>query len=445
MYNYKQEDLKALQNIELGILKKLDDICMRHGIEYFVVFGTALGTVRHKGFIPWDDDIDVGMMRDEYAKLKKVPTDEWGDCTLSDAYDKTNGHVLIYPQIYKQGTVFETEYHNRYDKKPVDHVLPIWIDIFIYDYVVSADEVKRKYKKANLLRKLFYYSKYGTRVHSEDSIGRKISCIGKDLSHKVLSVRKGADLSIYNKYVRMVANKNGEYITTYDTSVLKEIVNSVIPYNEMFPTIRVPFEDIEVNIPKCYDKMLKQIYGDYMKLPPAEKRINHPPNDDVRIVVGYQAQKVIDIVNSYRRDLMFCFNYDYINTGTASSFCKGLVGAKEYVISIDGDVLFHPDDFKRFISKEDECIAGCSPEISDPVYMKLDDGVVSEFSRVNGDVQWAGLAIMDVNRIVPDEKHIYQILERMLPMKYMLIRSQEINTIGDYEKAIRWQANGYER
>ena len=167
--------------------------------------------------------------------------------------------------------------------------------------------------------------------------------------------------------------------------------------------------------------------------------------DDVRIVVGYQAQKVIDIVNSYRRDLMFCFNYDYINTGTASSFCKGLVGAKEYVISIDGDVLFHPDDFKRFISKEDECIAGCSPEISDPVYMKLDDGVVSEFSRENGDVQWAGLAIMDVNRIVPDENHIYQILERMLPMKYMLIRSQEINTIGDYEKAIRWQANGYER
>ncbi len=217
MFNYKQEDLKALQNVELGILKKLDEICLRHNIEYFVVFGTALGTVRHKGFIPWDDDIDVGMMRDEYAKLKKVSADEWGDCTLSDAYDKTNGHVLIYPQIYKQGTVFETEYHNRYDKKPGDHVLPIWIDIFIYDYVDSADEVKRKYKKANLLRKLFYYSKYGTRVHSEDSIGRKISCIGKDFSHKVLSLRKDADLSLYNRYVRMLANKNGEYITTYDT------------------------------------------------------------------------------------------------------------------------------------------------------------------------------------------------------------------------------------
>ena len=137
--------------------------------------------------------------------------------------------------------------------------------------------VNKKYKKANLIRKLFYYSKYGTRVHSDDSLNRKLSCIGKNLAHKVLSLRKDADLSLYNWYVRLVSNNNGKYITTYDTSVLKEIINSVIPYDEMFPTIRVPFEDIEVSIPKCYDKMLKQIYGDYMKLPSVEKRINHPP------------------------------------------------------------------------------------------------------------------------------------------------------------------------
>ncbi len=277
MFDYDPKDLKALQNVELEILKKFDDICQRYQIEYFVVFGTALGAVRHKGFIPWDDDIDVGMMREEYTKLKKVPADEWGDCILSDAYDRTKGHVLIYPQIYKKGTAFETVYHNRYDKKPKDHILPIWIDIFIYDYVSSVNEVKKKYKKANLIRKLFYYSKYGTKVHLDDPINRKLSCLCKDVCHNILSMRRDEDLRLYNKYLRMVSNKDGKFITTFDTSVLKEIIKSVIPYEDMFPTIRVPFEDIEVSIPKCYDKMLNQIYGDYMELPPVEKRINHPP------------------------------------------------------------------------------------------------------------------------------------------------------------------------
>lgn len=277
MFNYKPDILKDLQRVELGILKKFDDICQRHQIDYFAVFGTALGAVRHKGFIPWDDDIDVGMMRKEYAKLKRVPVDEWGDCVLSDAYDRTKGHVLIYPQVYKKDTVFETEYHNRYDKKPIDHVLPIWIDIFVYDFVSSTDEVKRKYKKANLIRKLFYYSKYGTKVCSDDALGRKISCTVKDISHKILSLRRDVDLILYDEYVKLVSSSSGKYITTFDTSILKEIINSVILCGDMFPTIRVPFENIEISIPKCYDKMLRQIYGDYMKLPPIEKRVNHPP------------------------------------------------------------------------------------------------------------------------------------------------------------------------
>lgn len=167
--------------------------------------------------------------------------------------------------------------------------------------------------------------------------------------------------------------------------------------------------------------------------------------DDIRIVVGYQAEKVIETVNTYRKDVMFCFNYDYKSTGTAASFCKGIIGTNKYIVSIDGDVLFHPDDFTSFINQENECIAGCLPETSDPVLMTIDNNRVIGFSGSGGNVQWAGLAIMDVKKIIMGEQHVYQMLESMLPMPYMLIRSQEINTIGDYEKAIRWQANGFER
>ena len=277
MYQYEPQTLKKLQNTEKEILKKFDAICQKYHIEYFVVFGTALGAIRHQGFIPWDDDIDVGMLRSEYEKLKSVPKKEWEDLILSDAYKRDKKHVLIYPQLYKNGTIFETAYHHKYDKKSSEEMLPIWIDIFIYDCVSSISEVKRKYKKAHFLRKMFYYSKCGTKVYKEDSLKRRFSCVAKDCVHKLLTLQKNTDLRIYQRYLDVVAKGQGSLVTTFDTSVLKEILNSVCSYEEMFPTIRVPFEDIMVSIPKNYDQMLKQIYGDYMKLPPVEKRNNHPP------------------------------------------------------------------------------------------------------------------------------------------------------------------------
>ena len=71
--------------------------------------------------------------------------------------------------------------------------------------------------------------------------------------------------------------------------------------------------------------------------------------DDVRVVVGYQAEKVIELVKSYRRDIVFCFNYDYKTTGTAASFSKGLLGAREYVVAFDGDLLVNPKDLQDFL------------------------------------------------------------------------------------------------
>ena len=70
---------------------------------------------------------------------------------------------------------------------------------------------------------------------------------------------------------------------------------------------------------------------------------------DVRIVVGYQAEKIIEIVTKYRKDITFCFNYDYKTTGTGASFSKGLIGARDWVVAFDGDLLVHPEDYKKII------------------------------------------------------------------------------------------------
>lgn len=277
MYRYEPEVLRRLQNTQKEILKRVDAICEKYGIDYFVVFGTAIGTIRHKGFIPWDDDIDIGMLREDYERLKQVPAEEWGDYTLSDSTDRMKQHVLIYPQVYRNGTVFETEHHATYDKKDPSETLPIWIDIFIYDYVKSPEDAERKIKKAHFTRKMFYYAKYGTRVIKTDPFSHKLACFFKNLCHVFLNLRKDPDVRLYRKYVKLLKSEKTDYITTFDTSVPKEIIRSVMPVADFFPTVRVPFEDITVRISNHYDEMLRKIYGDYMVMPPEEKRVNHPP------------------------------------------------------------------------------------------------------------------------------------------------------------------------
>lgn len=114
---------------------------------------------------------------------------------------------------------------------------------------------------------------------------------------------------------------------------------------------------------------------------------------DVRIIVGFQADKVIETVKSFRKDVMFAFNYDYRTTGTAASFSKGLTGARTYVVALDGDLLVRPDDLEWVLNAEEEVIGGTTPSTDNPVLMTLDrEHRVIEFSRERGQLEWTGLA-----------------------------------------------------
>lgn len=166
--------------------------------------------------------------------------------------------------------------------------------------------------------------------------------------------------------------------------------------------------------------------------------------EDVRIVVGYQAEKIINLVKSYRPDIMFAFNYDYKTTGTAASFSKGLTGARKFVVALDGDLLVNPDDFQKFLAQDEECIGGCTPTTDNPVLMTLDEqGRVIRFSREEGELEWTGLAQMKTARLTPGTGHVYQMFEPLMPIKVMKIRTKEIDTMNDYENAVRWVNNNY--
>lgn len=166
--------------------------------------------------------------------------------------------------------------------------------------------------------------------------------------------------------------------------------------------------------------------------------------DDIRIVVGYQAEKVIEIVKAYRADVMFCFNYDYETTGTAASLSKGLICARKFVVAFDGDLLVHPDDMETFLCQDEECIGGCIPTTDNPVLMTLDtENRVVAFSRTEGSLEWTGLAQLKSARLKPGSGHVYQMIEPIVPIKTLKIRTKEIDTMNDYENAIQWINNGY--
>ena len=172
---------------------------------------------------------------------------------------------------------------------------------------------------------------------------------------------------------------------------------------------------------------------------------NLPKDLDVRIVVGYQAERVMEVVKEYRKDVTFVFNHEYKTTGTGASFSKGLVGANEVVIALDGDLLVHPNDLHAFLALDYDCIGGCDPTTDNPVLMTIDENEnVVEFSRERGSLEWTGLVQIKQEKLTPGTGHVYQMLEPVLPIRVMKIRTKEVDTPNDYENALAWVRNGYQ-
>lgn len=172
--------------------------------------------------------------------------------------------------------------------------------------------------------------------------------------------------------------------------------------------------------------------------------------EDVRIVVGHQAEQVIECALAVRRDLTFVFNHSYATTGTAKSLCIAATAAKGDIVSLDGDLLVDPRDLRRFL-QSDTALIGCLPiSSSQPVLVErcvASDGqgpLVTAFSRERGTAEWSGLArvsaatLRQANEEGRAELHVYQILEPLLPLPAVDVRATEVDTIEDYERALTW-------
>lgn len=165
---------------------------------------------------------------------------------------------------------------------------------------------------------------------------------------------------------------------------------------------------------------------------------------DIRIVVGYHAEQLIKAVNKERTDVMYAFNYDYASTGPAASLNKALMGAKEYIVTIDGDVLIHPDDFRAILEYPGECIAFTEAKSDEPVIVQLESQMITEFNSQATPYEWPGIAKIKKSRLAQSERYIYEMLTPLLPIKGQYVRARSIDTPEDYDRAMKWIENNYE-
>lgn len=162
---------------------------------------------------------------------------------------------------------------------------------------------------------------------------------------------------------------------------------------------------------------------------------------DIHIVVGYQADRVVEVVHQYRTDVKWYYNDDWEHTGTAASFRIGAADAQEMVVALDGDLLVKPRDMHRFLQCEVACVCGCVPGTDEPVLMQVTSAdQVTGFSRQKGQWEWTGLMQIPKEQIykAKDAWHVYHILESLLPLQAMKIETREIDTPHDYQEALDW-------
>lgn len=170
--------------------------------------------------------------------------------------------------------------------------------------------------------------------------------------------------------------------------------------------------------------------------------------EDIRVVVGYQAEKVIEVVRKYRNDAVFVFNHDFRTTGTGDSVLLAARYAGEYVLSLDGDLLIHPEDMDAVLHQEGEFVSGGQIATDDPWMLQTESIMGSEqvtaFSKTEGKYEWNGITQLKSERLKQGSGHVFQLIEPYLPLPFLEVRTREIDTVNDYERAVEWVRNSFQ-
>lgn len=261
---YSPLPLRDLQLLQLETMKSIHCVCVKHGIRYYLIAGSLLGAVRHGGFIPWDDDIDIAMMRSDYEHFKKVFTTEFStDKYFLQDYTTDPYHLPALMRLCIKGTILDnpSESHHKNCKNT-------YIDIFPLDNIPDSEEMRKKHSK-NLKRidRLMELKRY--HIYPQNSI---LDIFLKRLISAILCILP----------IRQLRKVRIKEMTKYDNEHTCSVCSTVSQYSyakqsfkrEIFGTPRLyKFEDTEFYGPEKEEEYLHHLYGaNYMQIPPENKR-----------------------------------------------------------------------------------------------------------------------------------------------------------------------------
>ena len=264
--------IKNVQCYELDILQKIDEICKHHNLEYWGIGGTALGAVRHQGFVPWDDDIDIGMTRKDYEVFLSVVQQELPAGYHVQNFDTEHNSPFYFTKIRKDNTKF-VEYYLR-DYK-MHH--GIFVDIFPFDNIPDNPTIRKIHFKVSRFLYQLYLCKSLSTVCSS-----RFEQQGKHAKTYKHYVRKFVHYLLYpvpKKWLFYMLDYCVQLFNSKETNRMGHIVRRrlSVARDVLYPIRMLKFGEGHMPVPNDYDTYLKRQFGDYMAMPPKDRRYGHLP------------------------------------------------------------------------------------------------------------------------------------------------------------------------
>lgn len=267
MNNKECMQMKDIQRVSLDILKFVSNICEKEGFRYCLAYGTLIGAIRHKGFIPWDDDVDILMPRADYDKFLHWASTHKKDMGVYEVYNRD----LNKDYIYGITRICDSRYEIFKENEP-NCGMGIFIDVYPYDGL--GDDKQMALEKLQKTRK--YCDTIVAMTRRDQRVPSELNIKGRIMFHINCLIRKARGLNYYFKQLDSLREgcdfDTSKYVGPlmwYFTKPHKVLFERAL-FNDF---IKVPFEDGMFYVPSEYDKILTKEYNNYMTLPPVEKRI----------------------------------------------------------------------------------------------------------------------------------------------------------------------------
>lgn len=279
-YEKGNDIMSEIQRIILDIFKEVSKLCEDNNISYYAIGGTCLGAVRHKGFIPWDDDLDIAIPIEEYRRFIDIAKEKLPKHLELYIPCDSNHNGLLFIKIIDSRTTCIESYHLKH----LDTFMGAWIDIMPISGVPIGEKEQKKFvSKTNWIKRINY------KLRRDFNESKKIS--GSILWILVYPFRSILNpVYCWNYWLDFLA-KYPFYKSKYTGYVWsKRLYNLIFPQEWFNDFVYLDFEDTKIRCPKEYDKFLSQMFGNYMECPPENQRNS-----------GHDFSKgIIDLEHSYK-------------------------------------------------------------------------------------------------------------------------------------------------